>query len=290
MGPPPGAIPTFSVNSLTQLRDFLLETAPVSDVDGVAVDSSSDSSSEANASCSTGSFDGVSSSNSLGLLGWSLRSVSESESDGDDVGLLILDPSAPGSPAPGLDFVDFLIQQEAIRTASCSFPRMGAAAGGLQACLQGGGDRVLHVGCGDGALTKMLASKGLLVVGADADVSVGIKRGLKCVQYQGAPLSQGSLAGAVAVAGAVDAVLVYTGAAAQHGLTSEECLSAAALQEYKQVLKLGGRLCVEVPGGADITADSIRGCLEAAGYAVETLQLLPAAGDRRRVRLVTSLQ
>lgn len=47
----------------------------------------------------------------------------------------------------------------------------GAAAGGLAACPQGGGDRLVHVGCGDGALTKMLASKGLRVFGVDTDMA-----------------------------------------------------------------------------------------------------------------------
>jgi hypothetical protein len=105
----------------------------------------------------------------LGLLGWSLRSSSESGSDDDEAASLWLDPTAPGSPAAGLDFVDWLVEAGALCTASTSFPRMGAAAGGLQACALGGGHRVLHVGFGDGALTKMLASKGLQVgVGSTA--------------------------------------------------------------------------------------------------------------------------
>jgi hypothetical protein len=102
-------------------------------------------------------------SSSLGLLGWSLQSSSESESDDDEAAQLWLDPAAPGNPAAGLDFVDYLVEAGALCTASTSFPRMGAAAGGLQACALGGGHRELHVGFGDGALTKMLASKGLQV-------------------------------------------------------------------------------------------------------------------------------
>jgi hypothetical protein len=133
------------VSSLVELRQFLQDTAPSSsDVQGLDLSSSS-------------------SSSSLGLLGWSLRSSSESESDDDDSALMWLDPTAPGNPAAGLDFVYYLVASGALCTASTSFPRMGAAAGGLQACVLGGGHRVLHVGCGDGALTKMLASKGLQV-------------------------------------------------------------------------------------------------------------------------------
>lgn len=151
-----GAIPTFSVNSLVQLRQFLVDTAPKSDVQGLET--------AAAAVAGASSSDGASDSSSLGLLGWSLRSSTESESDDEEASApLWLDPSVPGNPPAGLDFVDFLVHSGALRVASTSFPRMGAAAGGLQACPEGGGHRVLHVGCADGALTKMLASKGLQV-------------------------------------------------------------------------------------------------------------------------------
>eukprot|EP00878_Enallax_costatus_P040110 GHUV01046100.1.p1 GENE.GHUV01046100.1~~GHUV01046100.1.p1 ORF type:complete len:315 (+),score=113.05 GHUV01046100.1:3-947(+) len=279
LGPPAGAIPTFTVNSLTQLTDFLLRTAPVSDIDTAAISSSS----------TVGSLDD--SSSSLGLLGWSVRStMSESESDDDELGVLILDPSAPGNPAPGLDFVDWLVQQGAITIASCSFPRMGAAAGGLQACPQGGGDRVVHVGCGDGALTKMLASKGLVVVGVDSDITAGLKRGLRCVQFQDEPLGAGSLSNAVEVAGTSGAVLIYTAPAAACGFSSSQCLTSAALQEYRTVLAVGGHLCIEAPLGSGSTADSIRSELAAAGYAVRALQVLPAAAGSQRLRLIACAQ
>eukprot|EP00879_Flechtneria_rotunda_P022813 GHRR01024098.1.p1 GENE.GHRR01024098.1~~GHRR01024098.1.p1 ORF type:complete len:233 (-),score=64.10 GHRR01024098.1:298-996(-) len=133
------------------------------------------------------------------VLGWSLRSFCESGSE--DEGAYFLDFATPGAPAPGLGFGDLLTKPGAIRTASCSFPRMGAAARCLQACMLGGGSNILHVGCGDAALTKMLASKGLCVVGVDAGSTTGVKRGLKCVPFAGQPLTSGCLAGVVGAVG-----------------------------------------------------------------------------------------
>lgn len=173
----------------------------------------------------------------------------------------------------------------------------GAAAGGLQACPQGGGDSLVHIGCGDGALTKMLASKGLRVWGVDADVTAASRRGLTCATFQGQPLSQGSLGGAAAAAGgAVDAVLVYTpaGAAAQQQqLGSRECLQPQSLREFGTLLKRGGRLCLEVPlsDGADAAAvlTDLLQCLPSAGYAgASCVQVLPGAvlGGQERLRVV----
>uniref|UniRef100_A0A383VST6 Methyltransferase domain-containing protein n=1 Tax=Tetradesmus obliquus TaxID=3088 RepID=A0A383VST6_TETOB len=284
IGPPAGAIPTFSVSSLVELRQFLQDTAPSSSgVQGLDFSSSSSSS-------SSSSID----NSSLGLLGWSLRSSSESESDDDESAAAMswLDPTAPGNPAAGLDFVDYLVDAGALCTASTSFPRMGAAAGGLQACALGGGHRVLHVGCGDGALTKMLASKGLQVIGVDADVTACIKRGLKCVAFDGAPLAAGSMATvAASLKEPADAVLIYTAAAAAaaagQGYSSAECLSAAALQEYRGVLKpSSGCVCAEVPLSSGSSAEEVQAQLQAAGYAVDRCEVLPAAGGQQRLRVV----
>lgn len=72
----------------------------------------------------------------------------------------------PGAPAPGLDYLDWLSAAGALRCAPVSFPRMGRAAGGLATCEAAAwGDTVLHVFCGAGALTKLLASQGLQVRG-----------------------------------------------------------------------------------------------------------------------------
>jgi SAM-dependent methyltransferase len=179
----------------------------------------------------------------------------------------------------------------------------GAAAGGLAACPQGGGDSLIHVGCSDGALTKMLASKGLRVFGVDADVAAATKRGLKCVAFKGQPLSQGSMADAAATAGeAVDVVLVYTAphvssstigsgsSSSSVVLGSKECLNPAALKEFGGLLKPGGRLCLEVPLSAEQDAAAVLTDLlqqtSAAGFsAIKCLQVLPGV-QQERVRLI----
>lgn len=163
---------------------------------------------------------------------------------------------------------------------------MGAAAGGLQACLLGGGDVVVHVGMGDGALTKMMASRGLCVTGVDVDVAAGLKRGLRCAKFSGQPLAAGSLAVAADAAGEADVVLVYTAASAQQGLSSEACLAAEALREFKTLLKQGGRLCLEVPLTGGVDAAGVRALVEAAAYSAEAVQLLPVAGGQQRIRVV----
>lgn len=67
-----------------------------------------------------------------------------------------------GAPAPGLVYLDWLAAVGALNCAPCSFPVMGRAAGGLAGCADSElGDRVLHLFCGSGALTKLLASQGL---------------------------------------------------------------------------------------------------------------------------------
>lgn len=218
VSPPPGAIPTITVHSLSELKQILEESAPTGNPE---LDTSH-----------------------LGFLGWPASAANQ-----------LLDPSTPGAPAQGLDFVDFLLDYGFIRTASCSFPRMGAAAGGLASCTIGG-NKILHVGCGNGALTKMLASKGLQVVGVDADTTLAQKRGLQNVQFQGAPLNHGCLSAAASRA-PFDAVLLYAAGAGSVAavtpqtdhtswLTTDNCFARSALEEVSSVLTSGGRLCLEL--------------------------------------------
>eukprot|EP00955_Chlamydomonas_euryale_P089102 364436-Chlamydomonas_euryale.AAC.5 len=70
----------------------------------------------------------------------------------------------PGSPSPGLDFVDWCIERKALRPGGASFPRMGrfGPAPGLATSKQHG-STVLHVACGAGGLTKLLVSSGMVV-------------------------------------------------------------------------------------------------------------------------------
>lgn len=140
-GPPPGAVPTFSVTGLTQLTQVLRSTAPTADNLQTLAASAAGAAASVASSSSNSSFDATSSIDGLdaeqiSLLGWSLRSQDSlsSTDDDDDEGAAMnaaegligaLDPSSPGAPAPGLDFFDFLVEQGAIKTASTSFPRMG---------------------------------------------------------------------------------------------------------------------------------------------------------------------
>lgn len=124
----------------------------------------------------------------------------------------------------------------------------------------------------------------------DADVSAGIKRGLKCVAFDGAPLAAGSLATvAASLKEPADAVLIYTAAAAAAGqrYSSAECLSAAALQEYRGVVKPGsGCVCAEVPLSSGSSAEEVQAQLQVAGYAVDRFEVLTAAGGHQRLRVV----
>jgi len=194
------------------------------------------------------------------------------------------------------------VQSGALRVASCSFPRMGAAAGGLAACLQGGGDRVLHVGCGGGSLTKMVASQGLRVAAVDADVAAAANRGLLCCAYgEGtAPLAAGSLRPAAGM-GPFDALLVYTpdAAAGSSGsgsggdvLTLERCLSSEALAEAASVAAPGGALCISAPSasgmgrGGQQEAEAAVAALLAAqgGWRLEACAVI-SEGEGTRVEL-----
>jgi hypothetical protein len=117
------------------------------------------------------------------------------------------------------------------------------------------------------------------------------------VPFQGQPLSAGSLSSAAAAAGGpVDAVLVYTaagsgsGTVSSSGLGSVECLSLEGLREFGQLLKPGGRLCLEVPlsEGTDAAAvlTELLQAAPAAGYSgVSCVQVLPGL-QQQRVRLV----
>jgi len=60
--------------------------------------------------------------------------------------------------AAALRLVDSLMAGGLIRAAFCSYPRLAGAFGGATASTREG-DRVLHLNCGDGSLTKLLASQ-----------------------------------------------------------------------------------------------------------------------------------
>ena len=73
-----------------------------------------------------------------------------------------------GAPFQGLEFFNFLFESSAVHPPSCSFPRLRSTILETPVDNLHPGDRILHLGCGDGSLTKMLFSAGFNCVGADA--------------------------------------------------------------------------------------------------------------------------
>jgi HAD superfamily hydrolase (TIGR01549 family) len=148
--PPVGTVPTFSVDSLYELqerlerRDTPLGWGNVSDEERFAY----------------------------------AKSLSDDSSEEDEDFQVALDA---GAPFAGLGFFNYLFESGAIEPPSCSFPRLRSTI--LQRDVEHvhPGDRVLHLGCGDGGLTKMLFSAGLNVCGADVDPEKAQKRGLATI-------------------------------------------------------------------------------------------------------------
>lgn len=111
------------------------------------------------------------------------------------------------------------------------------------------GERVLDLGCGDGALTEKIAALGAWVVGADLSrdlVTATYARGLPAVVADGR---------ALCFAGAFDAILTN---AALHWIRPPE----AAIDGMWRALKPGGRLVGEMGGEGNVAA--IAGALIAA--------------------------
>jgi phosphoglycolate phosphatase-like HAD superfamily hydrolase len=261
--PPPGAVPTFAVASLLELRDLLLESAPAA---------------AAAAAAAGGDGDDHNNNGTAARLGWALGSpaaIAQAAASAD--------PASPGAPAAGLPFVDWCASEGAFRAASVSFPRIGAAAGGLAACDAAGSepDRVLHVGCAEGALTKLLASSGVLCVGADSDVAAAARRGLAVAALaRGArgdarALAAGDLGPAARERGPFDAVLLLPPGGPLEALAAEAAAEAAA------ALKAGGALACEVSRGGccveGLEAD-VRTALDEAGLEVVTIGRAAGSG------------
>ncbi|GIL87479.1 hypothetical protein Vretimale_1626 [Volvox reticuliferus] len=153
-----------------------------------------------------------------------------------------------GAPAPGLDYLDWLAACGALRCAPCSFPRMGRAAGGLASCQDAAwGDCVLHVFCGAGALTKLLASQGLQVWAVDVDVAAAQTRGLRAAPFSEMALAPQCLDGVMAAApeGGFDCVLLD----GSHMSDSQRAIwwTSGSLRSLLRALAPAGRLCVQVP-------------------------------------------
>ncbi len=132
-------------------------------------------------------------------------------------------------------------------------PALGNAAFELLGAL--GGERILDLGCGDGALTERIAAAGAEVVGVDADpamIAVAQGRGLDARLGDGREL---------AFAGEFDAVFSN---AALHWMGEP----APVVDGVCRALKPGGRFVGEFGGHGNIAAIrvAVRAVLAARGY------------------------
>ncbi|GLC58380.1 hypothetical protein PLESTB_001352600 [Pleodorina starrii] len=177
--------------------------------------------------------------------------------------------AAEGAPAPGLDYLDWLAACGALHCAPCSFPRMGRAAGGLASCdAAEWGDRVLHVFCGAGALTKLLASQGLQVWAVDSDVEAARKRGLRAAPFSGSALGPRCLDGALASAppAGFDCIMLD----GSHMSESQRATwwTHGSLRTLLPALAPAGRLCAQVPLLGSLNPAAVLSALRSAGLEV----------------------
>lgn len=149
------------------------------------------------------------------------------------------------------------------------------------------GERILDLGCGDGALTQKIAETGAEVVGADASASfveATRARGLDARQVDGQALNFSK---------EFDAIFSN---AALHWMTDGE----AVIKGVERALKPGGRFVAEFGGHGNVaairtalraladkhgiddtladpwffpTADEYRGMLEAGGFTVDRIEM-----------------
>lgn len=152
------------------------------------------------------------------------------------------------------------------------------------------GERILDLGCGDGALTKKLATLGVDVVGVDASaeqIEAALARGLDARVMSGQSLDLDGES--------FDAVFSN---AALHWMKQPDAVIAGVWR----VLRPGGRFVAEMGGAGNVakvqatmyaalaarsidaaardpwffpTPEDYRGRLEAAGFAVRAIELIP---------------
>ncbi|MEW5313539.1 MAG: hypothetical protein WDW38_005099 [Sanguina aurantia] len=272
---PAGAIPTFAVQSLPELARRLREAGATGSSPAHSGAHHSDgggpssSSSAAGTGTAAGTAAAAATAEGHGLsMGWMAKLAA-----GQPL-------PAAGAPPPGLQFYDWLLAAGALSVAECSFPRMGRAAGGLATCQTPArthqaparrallaGSRVAHLGCGPAALSKLLASQGMQVVGVDSDVSAARKRGLSAEPFRGAPFSLGSLQG-LSHHNPFDTVLIYG-----KEMPDDQQLawwSPDSLRETRSVLPAtGGWLAAQVPLPSGVNPATVLQSLRDSGWALK---------------------
>ena len=136
------------------------------------------------------------------------------------------------------------------------------------------GERILDLGCGDGALTRILVERGATVIGADASaemVAAARQRGLDARRIDGQALDLAALGGVP-----FDAVFSN---AALHWMPDADAVIAGV----GRVLRCGGRFVGEFGGAGNVAriARALAEALERRGHAALQPWYFPGAEEYR---------
>lgn len=235
-------------------------------------------------------------------LGWcefpeqEREEYASSMSDCEDDYLVALES---GKPPPGMDFFDWLFESGGIEPASCSFPRINSSRQG-KADDDHPGARILHLGCADGALTKMLFSSGLMTVGADTDTRKASSRGLYTIILPQELGATGLLQAVVqAPFSHFDALLFREEEDKCNARIANAFWTIPALQQMKDILvPKGGKIVVEMTtqppqneddDGTYTLEHRISHVTKQAGLQIVQLNTTETAVDDGRYRCILSL-
>ena len=180
--PPIGTVPSFAVDSLTELQELLMQRD--TSVTPLGWELTSEEARRERAQRIKAWYESESES----------ESDSESDSDAEEEYAVALDS---GLPFNGLGFFNYVFDSGAIEPPTCSFPRLRSTIIKVKVDDLHPGMKVLHLGCGDGGLTKMLFSAGLNVCGVDAAPDTAAKRGLATVRVDEGDYSSGRVSAAI---------------------------------------------------------------------------------------------